>query len=143
MRRATARSAGLETRARRQYSPAIMRNMILKLGIPKGSLEAATIDLLRRAGFNLTTSGRSYFPAIDDPEPGVHQTHVDGEAVVVVGVGGDDLGGGHLPRLRGGGEGEADTVHALGCSGDHENSSSIILGTIPMDFISSVMSLKA
>ncbi len=42
--------------------------MILKLGIPKGSLEHATIDLFRRAGFNITTSSRSYFPAIDDPE---------------------------------------------------------------------------
>lgn len=40
----------------------------LKLGIPKGSLEAATVDLFRRAGFNITTSSRSYFPAIDDPE---------------------------------------------------------------------------
>jgi ATP phosphoribosyltransferase len=40
----------------------------LKLGIPKGSLEGATIDLFRRAGFNITTSNRSYFPAIDDPE---------------------------------------------------------------------------
>src|SRR5499427_8540443 len=42
--------------------------MVLKLGIPKGSLENATIDLFRRAGFNITTSSRSYFPAIDDPE---------------------------------------------------------------------------
>jgi len=42
--------------------------MKLKLGIPKGSLEAATIDLFHRAGFNITTSARSYFPAIDDPE---------------------------------------------------------------------------
>jgi ATP phosphoribosyltransferase len=42
--------------------------MILKLGIPKGSLEIATIDLFRRAGFNLTTSSRSYFPVVDDPE---------------------------------------------------------------------------
>jgi ATP phosphoribosyltransferase len=40
----------------------------LKLGIPKGSLENATIDLFRRAGFNIATSTRSYFPAIDDPE---------------------------------------------------------------------------
>jgi len=40
----------------------------LKLGIPKGSLESATIDLFRRAGFNITSSSRSYFPAIDDPE---------------------------------------------------------------------------
>ena len=42
--------------------------MKLKLGIPKGSLENATIDLFRRAGFNITTSSRSYFPAVDDPE---------------------------------------------------------------------------
>lgn len=42
--------------------------MRLKLGIPKGSLENATIDLFRRAGFVITTSSRSYFPAIDDPE---------------------------------------------------------------------------
>ena len=40
---------------------------ILKLGIPKGSLEAATIDLFRRAGFQITVNSRSYFPAIDDP----------------------------------------------------------------------------
>lgn len=42
--------------------------MALKLGIPKGSLETATVDLFRRAGFTVTTSSRSYFPAIDDPE---------------------------------------------------------------------------
>ena len=42
--------------------------MKLRLGIPKGSLENATIDLFRRAGFSIATSSRSYFPAIDDPE---------------------------------------------------------------------------
>jgi ATP phosphoribosyltransferase len=42
--------------------------LTLKLGIPKGSLETATVELFRRAGFNITTSSRSYFPAIDDPE---------------------------------------------------------------------------
>src|SRR5512136_1316522 len=42
--------------------------MKLKLGIPKGSLENATIDLFRRAGFSITTGSRSYFPAVDDPE---------------------------------------------------------------------------
>ncbi|MBM3727368.1 MAG: ATP phosphoribosyltransferase [Acidobacteria bacterium] len=42
--------------------------MRLKLGIPKGSLENATIDLFRRAGFMITVNSRSYFPAIDDPE---------------------------------------------------------------------------
>jgi ATP phosphoribosyltransferase len=40
----------------------------LKLGIPKGSLENATVELFRRAGFTITTSSRSYFPGIDDPE---------------------------------------------------------------------------
>jgi ATP phosphoribosyltransferase len=41
--------------------------MVLKLGIPKGSLENATVDLFRRAGFDLSTSSRSYFPVVDDP----------------------------------------------------------------------------
>jgi ATP phosphoribosyltransferase len=40
----------------------------LKLGIPKGSLEHATVDLFRRAGFVITISSRSYFPGIDDPD---------------------------------------------------------------------------
>ncbi len=42
--------------------------MKLKLGIPKGSLENATVELFRRAGFVISTSSRSYFPGIDDPE---------------------------------------------------------------------------
>jgi ATP phosphoribosyltransferase len=42
--------------------------MTLKLGLPKGSLEHATIDLFRRAGFLITVAERSYFPAIDDPD---------------------------------------------------------------------------
>lgn len=42
--------------------------MKLKLGLPKGSLENATIELFRRAGYLITTAPRSYFPAIDDPE---------------------------------------------------------------------------
>ena len=42
--------------------------MKLKLGIPKGSLEHATVDLFRRAGFAITISSRSYFPGIDDPD---------------------------------------------------------------------------
>ena len=40
----------------------------LRLGIPKGSLQEATIQLFARAGFNIYASMRSYFPAIDDPE---------------------------------------------------------------------------
>ena len=42
--------------------------MKLKLGIPKGSLQDATIQLFGRAGFNIYVSSRSYFPGIDDPE---------------------------------------------------------------------------
>jgi ATP phosphoribosyltransferase len=42
--------------------------MKLKLGIPKGSLQEATIQLFARAGFNIYASSRSYFPTIDDPE---------------------------------------------------------------------------
>jgi ATP phosphoribosyltransferase len=40
----------------------------LRLGIPKGSLQDATIALFKRAGWNIYTDGRSYFPTIDDPE---------------------------------------------------------------------------
>ncbi len=41
--------------------------MKLKLGIPKGSLQDATVELFRRAGFKITIAERSYFPMIDDP----------------------------------------------------------------------------
>ena len=40
----------------------------LMLGIPKGSLEEATVDLFNKAGFKIQISSRSYYPAIDDPE---------------------------------------------------------------------------
>ncbi len=40
----------------------------LKLGIPAGSLQEATAELFRRAGYNITFSSRSYFPQVDDPE---------------------------------------------------------------------------
>jgi len=40
----------------------------LKLGLPKGSLENATVDLFKKAGWKITTSSRSYFPTIDDEE---------------------------------------------------------------------------
>ncbi|WP_024333676.1 MULTISPECIES: ATP phosphoribosyltransferase [Desulfotignum] len=39
---------------------------ILKLGLPKGSLQNATIDLFRRSGWKINVEGRSYFPDIDD-----------------------------------------------------------------------------
>src|SRR2546422_8451699 len=40
----------------------------LKLGIPKGSLQDATIALFERAGWHIFANGRSYFPAIDDAQ---------------------------------------------------------------------------
>ena len=40
----------------------------LKLGIPKGSLEANTVELFKRAGWRITYDSRSYFPDIDDEE---------------------------------------------------------------------------
>jgi len=39
-----------------------------KLGVPKGSLQEATVQLMARAGWRVTTNPRSYVPAIDDPE---------------------------------------------------------------------------
>ncbi|HVA63180.1 MAG TPA: ATP phosphoribosyltransferase [Terriglobales bacterium] len=42
--------------------------MKLRLGIPKGSLQEATVQLFQRAGYNLYISSRSYYPVIDDPE---------------------------------------------------------------------------
>jgi ATP phosphoribosyltransferase len=41
---------------------------VLKLGIPKGSLQKATFELFERAGFNVAGYERSYFPRIDDPQ---------------------------------------------------------------------------
>ncbi|NLN40103.1 MAG: ATP phosphoribosyltransferase [Smithella sp.] len=41
---------------------------ILKLGIPKGSLENSTVELFKKAGWRITYDSRSYFPDIDDPE---------------------------------------------------------------------------
>lgn len=42
--------------------------MKIKLGLPKGSLQDATLELFRRAGYNFVVSERSYFPSIDDEE---------------------------------------------------------------------------
>lgn len=43
-------------------------NRILKLGLPKGSLQESTIELFRRAGIRIGASDRSYFPFCDDEE---------------------------------------------------------------------------
>jgi ATP phosphoribosyltransferase len=45
-----------------------MSERILKLGIPAGSLQEATAELFRRAGFKITFASRSYYPTVDDPE---------------------------------------------------------------------------
>jgi ATP phosphoribosyltransferase len=45
-----------------------MTTPVLKLGIPSGSLQEATADLFRKAGYKITFASRSYYPAIDDPE---------------------------------------------------------------------------
>ena len=41
---------------------------VLKVGIPKGSLENATIELFKKSGWKISVSSRSYFPAVDDDE---------------------------------------------------------------------------
>ena len=41
---------------------------MLKVGIPKGSLENATIELFRKSGWRISVSSRSYFPTVDDDE---------------------------------------------------------------------------
>ena len=45
-----------------------MSSNMLKLGIPKGSLEEATVSLFAKAGYNIKIKSRSYFPSIDDNE---------------------------------------------------------------------------
>ena len=51
----------------RHFGGALMANK-LRLGIPKGSLQDATIALFERAGWRIYANGRSYFPSIDDTE---------------------------------------------------------------------------
>jgi len=41
---------------------------LIKLGLPKGSLQESTFDLFRRAGFSISLGSRSYYPNLDDPE---------------------------------------------------------------------------
>src|SRR3989338_5970187 len=45
-----------------------MSKDILKLGLPKGSLEESTYRMFKKAGFQITASSRSYFPMVDDPQ---------------------------------------------------------------------------
>ena len=41
---------------------------VLKIGIPKGSMEESTISLFKKAGYTITTGSRSYYPQVDDEE---------------------------------------------------------------------------
>jgi ATP phosphoribosyltransferase len=41
---------------------------VLRLGLPKGSLQEATLEKMAKAGFNVQVSSRSYIPYVDDPE---------------------------------------------------------------------------
>jgi ATP phosphoribosyltransferase len=44
-----------------------MSEKVLKFGIPKGSLEAQTLELMRRSGWRISVDARSYMPKVDDP----------------------------------------------------------------------------
>jgi ATP phosphoribosyltransferase len=44
------------------------KNHVLKLGLPKGSLQEATLRLFRKAGYHIAVSSRSYYPVFDDTE---------------------------------------------------------------------------
>src|SRR5258708_29385651 len=54
--------------AKTQRKNEVMADKILKLGIPAGSLQEATGELFRKAGYNIKFSSRSYYPEIDDDE---------------------------------------------------------------------------
>src|SRR5690606_39005364 len=61
-------SSAASSRCRRPVPKERSDMPVLKLGIPKGSLQDATVQLFARAGFSIYVSSRSYFPSIDDPE---------------------------------------------------------------------------
>jgi ATP phosphoribosyltransferase len=44
------------------------KNKILRIGLPKGSLQESTLKLFRKAGYHISVSGRSYYPVFDDVE---------------------------------------------------------------------------
>ena len=63
--RPSTKTFGGRAGARQQSTRAVSR---LKIGVPKGSLQEATVKLFGQAGFQLVISERSYVPSIDDPE---------------------------------------------------------------------------
>ncbi|HWR58956.1 MAG TPA: ATP phosphoribosyltransferase [Thermodesulfovibrionales bacterium] len=44
------------------------KGTVLKIGLPKGSLQESTLRLFKKAGYHITVSARSYYPVFDDPE---------------------------------------------------------------------------
>jgi ATP phosphoribosyltransferase len=46
----------------------INKKNLLNIGLPKGSLQEATLRLFKKAGYNISVSSRSYYPVVDDPE---------------------------------------------------------------------------
>ena len=44
------------------------KKQVLRFGLPKGSLQEATIEKMGKAGFNISVSSRSYIPYVDDEE---------------------------------------------------------------------------
>src|SRR5438067_6581950 len=44
------------------------KQQVLRMGLPKGSLQEATVEKMAKAGYNISVSGRSYIPYVDDPE---------------------------------------------------------------------------
>lgn len=44
------------------------KNRILRIGLPKGSLQESTLKLFRKAGYHISVSSRSYYPSFDDPQ---------------------------------------------------------------------------
>lgn len=55
------------TKANPSFNPPALPGPSLRIGVPKGSLQDSTVDLFRRAGYDLVIRERSYFPAVDDP----------------------------------------------------------------------------
>ncbi|MCC2669381.1 MAG: phosphoribosyltransferase, partial [Armatimonadetes bacterium] len=59
---------GLDSGLERSFARETTISTVLRLGIPKGSLQDSTLALFKRAGFNFSVSSRSYYPQVDDPE---------------------------------------------------------------------------
>src|SRR5215208_6500807 len=91
----------------------------LRLGIPKGSLQDATIQLFGRAGFNIYASTRSYFPAIDDPEiecmliRAQEMARYVADGVLDAGLTGQDWIAEHLAGAAGSGAASGDRAGAI------------------------------